>query len=69
MQPTTAHFSDIVEQVKLLHHDEQEELQSLIGRLLTEARRAKIASNFKAAQAEEDKLKFSSSISELKKML
>lgn len=69
MQTTAAHFSNIVEQVKLLHREEQEELQSLLARLLTEVRRNEIASNFKETQDEEDALKFSSSISELKKML
>lgn len=62
-------FNDIVEQVKNLDLEEQEELQFLLQRLLAEARRTDIAANFQTSRAEESKVNYSSSIKELKKGL
>ncbi len=62
-------FDDIVELVKDLNMDEQEELQFLLKRLLAEERRSEIAKNFQATKAEEPKLRYSFSVKELKKKM
>lgn len=62
-------FDDIIELVKDLNHDEQEELQFVLQRILVEERRSEIAENFQASRVEEPKLKYSSSIKDLKKGL
>jgi hypothetical protein len=62
-------FSSIVEQVRKLDLEEQEELQFLLQRLLAEARRSDISDNFKTGRAEESTAKYSSSIKDLKKGL
>jgi len=62
-------FNDIVEQVKKLDFDEQEELQFLLQRLLAEARRSEIADNFRHSRVEESNATYSASIKDLKKGL
>ncbi len=64
-------FNTIVETVYNLPLDERLELKSLLERNIADARRNEITLNLKKAKEEHKagKLKFSSSISELKKML
>lgn len=64
-------FSSIVESVYNLPLEYKEELKSLLDHNISDARRQEIAGRHKAAQKEQKsgKLKFSSSVPELKKML
>lgn len=64
-------FSDVVEAIKVLSIEEKQEIQLLLQQYLREERRAEIYENFKTAQAEEQSgnLKFSSNITELKKLI
>jgi hypothetical protein len=64
-------FNSIVESVYGLPLEYKEELKSLLEHNIADARREEIASNYKAAQKEHKsgKLKFSSSVSALKKTL
>jgi hypothetical protein len=64
-------FSDVVEAIKALCFEEKQEIQLLLQQYLREERRAEIYENFKTAQAEEQSgdLKFSSNITELKKLI
>lgn len=69
---TAAHdFNSVVESVYNLPLEYKEELKNLLEHNISDARRQEIADNFKDAQKAEKsgKLKFSSSIKELKKML
>ncbi len=71
MKSETADFSTIVETVYNLSLEYKEELKSLLERNIADARRVEISENYKKAlkQEKSGKLKFSSSVSELKKML
>jgi hypothetical protein len=64
-------FSDVVENIKLLSTEEKQEIQQLLQQYIREERREEISENFKSAKREEQegKLKFSSDINELKKMM
>ncbi|HEU5053186.1 MAG TPA: hypothetical protein VFT78_08740 [Hanamia sp.] len=71
MSITNTGFSSIVETVYNLPLEEKKELKELLEHNIADARREEIALNYKKAQAEHKagKLKFSSSIKDLKKML
>lgn len=64
-------FNTIVETIYNLPLEEKQELKNLLEHYIAETRRDEIALNYKNAQAEqkEGKLKFSSSVKELKRML
>ncbi len=64
-------FNNVVETVYSLPLDEREELKTLLDHNIADSRRNEIAVNYKKAQAEQKsgKLKFSSNIKTLKKML
>lgn len=64
-------FSSIIEKIYKLPLEEKQELKELLEHHLADERRNEIALNYKNAQAEQraGKLKFSSSINDLKKML
>ncbi len=64
-------FNQLVESVKKLSLDEKEELQLLLEKFLTEARRDEIYDHFEESKAEYRKKKSASSsdINKLKKML
>lgn len=64
-------FSDVVEAIKNLSTDEQQEIQLLLKQYLREGRREEIFENFKSAQNEQQKgqLKFSSNINELRQLI
>jgi hypothetical protein len=68
MEPT---FETLVEQVRTRTVEEKEELRFLLERDLVKARREEISANHRRSQDEvkRGKLKFSSSIDELKKSL
>ncbi|MES2703725.1 MAG: hypothetical protein V4649_13875 [Bacteroidota bacterium] len=62
-------FNDIVETIYNLPLEYKEELRNLLDHNISDARRSQIAEHYKAAQNEErnGKLKFSSSVEQLKK--
>lgn len=64
-------FSDVVEVIKDLSTDEKHELQLLLQHYLREERRDEIATNFSAAQVEQQQgeLKFSANLNELRQLL
>jgi hypothetical protein len=64
-------FATLVENVRSCSPEEKQELKSLLEHELIEARRREIKENGRRSMEElkRGKLKFSSSISELKKML
>ncbi len=64
-------FNIIVESIYKLPLEEKQELKNLLEHNIADARREEIALNYKLAQAEqkENKLKFSSSVKDLKKMI
>ena len=64
-------FKTIVEAIYNLPIDDRLELKSLLEHNIADARRDEIAENYKKAQIENKsgKLKFSSELNELKKML
>ena len=64
-------FSDVVEAIKALSVEEKQEIQLLLQQYLREERRAEIYENFQKAHTEEQSgvLKFSSNITELKKLI
>jgi hypothetical protein len=68
MEPT---FETLVEQVRTRSVEEKEELKFLLERDLVEARREEMNANHRRSQEEfkHGKLKFSSSIDDLKKTL
>jgi len=71
MRTQAPKFNNIVETLYSLSLDEKEEIKNLLEHNIADARRNEIANNYKKAQDEHKsgKLKFSSKISELKKML
>lgn len=71
MREATNEFNIIVESIFNLPLEEKQELKSLLEHNIMESRREEIALNYKNAQIEqkEKKLKFSSSIKELKRMM
>jgi hypothetical protein len=71
MKMAANYFNTIVESVYNLPLEYKEELKSLLEHNISDARRQEIADSYKTAQKEEKagKLKFSSSINDLKKML
>ncbi len=64
-------FYSVVETIYSLPLEERMELKTLLEHNIADTRREEIAANFKAAQTEhkKGKLKFSSSIKDLKKMM
>jgi hypothetical protein len=64
-------FNSIVDTIYSLPLEEKQELKDLLEHHIADERRNEIALNYKKALAEQEagKLKFSSSINELKKML
>jgi hypothetical protein len=64
-------FNTIIDTVYNLSLEDKVELKTLLTHNIADAKRDAIAANFKKAKAEENfgKLKFSSNISRLKKML
>lgn len=71
MSNVNTNFSNIVESVYNLPLEEREELKTLLENNISESKREEILTNAKKAKTAEveKKLKFSSSIKELKKML
>ncbi len=71
MNNVNTNFSNIVESVYNLPLEDREELKTLLENNISESKRENILANAKKAKAEEadKRLKFSSSIKELKKML
>jgi len=67
----SAIFETLVEQVRTCSLEEKEELKFVLERALVEERRREIRANHRRSQDEvkRGKLKFSSSVSELKKSL
>jgi hypothetical protein len=67
----SATFETLVEQVRTCSSQEKEELKFVLERALIEERRGEIRANHRRSQDElkRGKLKFSSSVSELKKSL
>jgi hypothetical protein len=65
------HFNDIVEKIYGLTLEDKIELKNILEHNISDARRNEIASNFKRSLTEfkSGKLKFSSKLVELKKML
>ena len=64
-------FESLVDQVRICSLEEKEELKFLLERALIEERRRQIATNHRRSQDEvkRGRLKFSSSLAELKKSL
>jgi hypothetical protein len=64
-------FSDLVEAIKILSHEEKKEIQLLLNQYLREERREEIYKNFIESQQEEKsgQLCFSSNIEELKQLI
>lgn len=71
MKMASGDFNSVVESVYNLPLEYKEELKSLLDHNISDTRRQEIVDNYKAAQKakKSGKLKFSSSIQELKKML
>ncbi len=71
MKSAALHFSDIVDEIYSLPLEEKLELKNLLEHNISEERRDEIISNYKQSKEEQKsgKLKFSSSVEELKKML
>jgi hypothetical protein len=71
MKAQVIQFNNIVETIYNLPLEEKVELKNLLEHNIADTRRDEIASNYKKAQEEQkaQKLKFSSNIDELKKML
>ena len=69
MKTKANNFNNIVESIYNLPLEFKEELKTLLEHNISDVRRKEIADNFKASMKEHSsgKLKFSSSISELKK--
>jgi hypothetical protein len=70
MKANTNNFNNIVESIYNLPLEFKEELKVLLEHNISDVRRKEIADNYKASLKEQTsgKLKFSSSILELKKM-
>ncbi len=71
MRTQVIEFSSIVETVYSLSLEDRVELKNLLEHNIADSRRDEIVSNFKKTQEDlkSKKLKFSSNIQELKKML
>lgn len=71
MPDTGSNFSTLVETIYKLPLDVRQEIKALLEHNIVDSRREEIALNFKKAHAEHKsgKLKFSSSVEELKRML
>jgi len=71
MKLTATNFNNIVESIYQLPLEFKEELRTLLEHNIADVRRAEITENFKSAQKEQKagKLKFSSSVQDLKKTL
>ena len=71
MKEPTMNFNDIVETIYSLPLEDRKEIITLLEHNVADSRREEIANNFKVSNLESKsgKLKFSSKISELKKML
>lgn len=71
MKANQNNFNNIVESIYNLPLEFKEELKTLLEHNISDVRRKEIADNFKASIKEQTsgKLKFSSSVSELKKMV
>ena len=71
MKADAANFNDIVETMYNLPLEYREELRSLLDHNISDSRRQEFSDNYKTAQREQKskKLKFSSSVKDLKKML
>ncbi len=71
MKAESGDFNNIVEMVYNLPTEYKEELKDLLEHNLSDAHRDEIANNFKKAQSEHKsgKLKFSSSVKDLKNMI
>ena len=67
----TNEFNVLVESIYNLPLEDKQELKALLENNIVETRRSEIALNYRKARVEhkEKKLKFSSSVKELKKML
>jgi hypothetical protein len=71
MRTQTLKFDNIVETIYSLPLEDRMEIKNLLEHNIADTRRNEIAANYKKSQEENKsgKLKFSSKISELKKML
>ena len=71
MKTTATQFDNIVDIIYSLPLEYREELKNLLENNISDARREEIMKNYKKAQSEQKsgKLKFSSSVKDLKKML
>jgi hypothetical protein len=71
MKTQAIQFNSIVDTIYSMPLEDRVELKSLLERNIADSRRNEIASNYKKAQTElkSNKMKFSSDIKELKKML
>ena len=71
MRTLAFRFNDIVDKIFSLPLDEKVELKNLLEHNIAESRRDEIESNYKNAKEEEvsGKLKYSSAMDELRKML
>ncbi len=71
MKTEAAHFNDIVESMYNLPLEYKEELKGLLEHNIADDRRKEIADNHKKTKKEHKngKLKFASSVDDLKKML
>ena len=71
MKTQAIQFNSIVDTIYNMSLEDRVELKSLLERNIADSRRNEISSNYKKAQAElrSNKMKFSSNIQELKKML
>ena len=71
MKTQSEQFSNIVETIYNLSLEDRLEIKNLLEHNIADSRRNEISNNFKKTQEEhkDGKLKFSSNIDELKKML
>ena len=71
MKAQALQFNNIVESIYSLPLEERVKIKNLLEHNIADSRRNEIANNYKKAQEEQKsgKLKFSSKITELKKML
>ncbi len=62
-------FSSVIEKVQRLPLEEKEEIMSMLEKNIAEEKRETTLKNYQQTKKNADKLRFSSSISKLKKML
>jgi hypothetical protein len=64
-------FSDVVEAIKILSHEEKKEIQLLLNQYLREERREEMYENFIESKQEQKsgKLQFSSDVEALKQLI